>query len=186
MAQFKGTIFIATQMFATQEFGPQAVERILGELTKEDRELLAGISAVGWYPVEPILRFHHALERLHGNGSGKFEVCERLGEFSAEWAIKGILKIFVRFRSPQFLMEKNGTVWTRYHDTGRWEMDPEQPQRMSGKLKDFAVRDEAFCARLRGWVKGAVRMTGGRDPRVTEPRCRCRGDEYCEFAIEWK
>ena len=92
---------------------------VCSELDTSDRELLQGISAVGWYPIEPILRYHHVLERLYGNES-TFEVCERLGQFSAEWAIKGILKIFVRFKSPHFLMQKNGTLWGRYHDTGRW------------------------------------------------------------------
>jgi len=186
MAQFKGTIFIATQMFTEQTFGADAVARCMQQLDASDRDLLAGISAVGWYPVEPILRYHHALERVYGNGGDRFEVCERLGQFSAEWAIRGILKMFVRFKSPQFLMQKNGTVWSRYHDTGRWEMGPEQPQRMTGKLHEFAVRDAAFCARLRGWVKGAVKMTGGRDPQVSEPTCRCRGGEHCEFVVEWQ
>lgn len=186
MAQFKGTIFIATQMFAEQAFGPDAVERCLARLDPNDRELLRGISAVGWYPVEPILRFHHALELVHGNGAQGFAVCERLGQFSAEWAIKGILKVFVRFRSPQFLMEKNGAVWGRYHDSGRWEVRSDQPTHITGRLHDFAVRDEAFCARLRGWIRGAVKVTGGRNPRVSESCCRCHGADFCEFLIDWQ
>jgi hypothetical protein len=186
MAQFKGTIFIASQLFTERTFGPDAAERCLRELEPQDRALLQGISAVGWYPVEPILRYHHALQRLHGAADAGFDVCERVGEFSAEWAIKGILKVFVRFKSPHFLMQKNGAVWGRYHDSGRWEMGPEHPHRLSGRLYEFAVRDEAFCARLRGWVRGAVKMTGGRDPQVSEPSCRCHGAEYCEFVVEWR
>lgn len=185
MAQFKGTIFTATKLFTEDAFGCEAVERCMQELDASDRELLRGISAVGWYPVEPILHYHHALERVCGNGGG-FAVCERLGAFSAEWAIKGILKIFVRFKTPHFLLQKNGTVWSRYHDTGRWEMGPEAPTRLTGRLHDFAVRDEAFCARLRGWVAGAVEMTGGREPRVSESSCRCHGADYCEFVVEWQ
>ena len=186
MAQFKGTIFIASALFTERTYGGDAVEQCLQQLDAADRELLRGISAVGWYPVEPILRYHHALQRLHGAGDPGFGVCERLGEFSAEWAIKGILKVFVRFKSPQFLMEKNGAVWGRYHDSGRWEVGSEPHHRLVGRLYDFAVRDEAFCARLRGWVRGAVKITGGRDPQVSERNCRCRGAEYCEFVIDWQ
>lgn len=186
MAQFKGTIFIASTLFTERTFGADAVETCLQQLDAADRDLLRGISAVGWYPVAPILRYHHVLQRLHGAGDPNFGVCERLGEFSADWAIKGILKVFVRFKSPQFLMEKNGAVWGRYHDSGRWEVSAEHSRRIRGRLYDFAVRDEAFCARLRGWVRGAVKVTGGRDPQVIETSCRCRGAEYCEFAIEWQ
>lgn len=186
MAQFKGTIFVATQLFTEQTFGPEAVDRCLAQLEPGDRELLRGVSAVGWYPIEPILRYHHALEGLYGRGEGGFEVCEQLGEFSAEWAIKGILKVFIRFRSPQFLMEKNGAVWTRYHDTGRWEVASDEPNHIVGRLHDFAVCDPAFCARLRGWIRGAVKMTGGDNPQVVEARCRCRNADHCEFVIRWE
>jgi hypothetical protein len=186
MAQFKGTIFIASQMFTTQAFGPDAVEHCLEQLEPDERTLLRGISAVGWYPVEPVLHYHHALERMYGHGGQDYAVCERLGQFSAEWAIKGILKVFIRFKSPQFLMEKNGAVWGRYHDSGRWEVESSDPNHITGRLHDFAVRDEAFCARLRGWIRGAVKMTGGRNPRVVEPTCRCRGASYCEFVIDWQ
>jgi hypothetical protein len=186
MAQFKGTIFIATQLFTEQAFGPGAVEGCLLRLDPNDRELLRGISAVGWYPVEPILRFHHALELVHGSGAQGFPVCERLGQFSADWAIKGILKVFVRFRSPQFLMQKNGAVWSRYHDSGRWEVTSEQATHITGRLHDFEVRDPAFCARLRGWIRGAVKVTGGRNARVSESSCRCHGADFCEFQIDWQ
>ena len=87
-------------MFAEQTFGPgggRALSR--ASSMPSDRDLLRGISAVGWYPVEPILRFHHALERHLRQGREGFAVCERLGQFSAEWAIKGIFKVFIRFKT---------------------------------------------------------------------------------------
>jgi hypothetical protein len=186
MAQFKGTIFASARLFTEREFGTDAVERVLQRLEPADADLLRGVTAVGWYPVEPVLRYHHALEQLCGRPGSNFELCERLGTFSAEWAINSILKVFIRFKSPHFLMQKNATLWGRYHDSGRWETPPEEPGRVGGRLYEFAVQDEAFCARLRGWLCGAVKMTGGRDARASEPRCRCRGDEYCEYLVEYR
>jgi hypothetical protein len=183
MAQFKGIIFTSTRIYTDRTFGPEAVERCFARVGAADAAVLQGVSAVGWYPVEPILHYHHALQELYGRNDPS--VCENVGRFSAEWAFNTVLKIFLRFKSPQWLMEKHGSVWTRYHDTGRWELGPSEPKRILGRLHDFEVRDPAFCARLRGWISGAVSMTGGRNVRIAAPACRCDGDEYCEFDIRW-
>ena len=63
MSQFKGSVFESTRVFTETEFGAGATARVLAELDASDRELLSGISVLGWYPVEPILRYHHALGR---------------------------------------------------------------------------------------------------------------------------
>jgi hypothetical protein len=185
MAQFKGTVFLGTRIFTERAFGPGAVERCLSRLSASERAVLEGVTAIGWCPVEPVLRYHHVLEEVFGR-PGAFEVSERAGKFSAEWAMNTVLKLFVRFKSPHWLMGKHGAVWGRYHDSGRWEIAPEQPHRLSGRLFDFQVRDEAFCARLRGWLDGAVHLTGGKSVRVLEPACRCRGASACQFDVEWE
>lgn len=185
MAQFKGTVFISTQIFTDQRFGPGSSARCLARLDGPDRAALSGVSAVGWYPVGPVLKYHHALEELYGGGKG-FELCEEAGEFSAKWALNTVIRVFLRFKTPRWVLEKHASVWERYHDSGRWEViGQEASNAVSGRLFDFHVRDPAFCARLRGWLRGAALMTGGKNVRVTEPNCRCRGDEFCRYDVNW-
>lgn len=183
MAKFKGTVFESTRMFTQQHYGADAVARVLAELPDEDRKLLADVQAIGWYPVEPILRYHHALDRVFGRGD--LAVCTAAGRFSATWSMNTILKVFVRFKSPSWLVDKATRVWARYHDTGRWEVTGEGPQRVTGELVEYAVRDLAFCARLRGWLQGAIEATGGKNASVTELRCACRGHDRCVFEMSW-
>src|SRR5687768_13795327 len=107
-------------MFTEQRFGADGLARVLKELSAEDRALLSDVQAIGWYPVEPILRYHHALDRVFGNGD--LALCTAAGRFSATWSMNTILKVFVRFKSPLWLVDKATRVWGRYHDTGRWEV----------------------------------------------------------------
>jgi predicted hydrocarbon binding protein len=37
-----------------------------------------------------------------------------------------------------------------------------------------------------GWLEVALEMAGAKNVRITEPKCRARGDEYCEFEMEWQ
>jgi hypothetical protein len=183
LAQFKGTVFASTRDFTERRFGASAFGQILEALPVADREILSSVTHMGWYPVEPILRYHHALDRMFGRGD--LELCTEAGRYSAEWAINSILKVYVRFRSPHWLVDRATSVWRHYHDTGHWEVGPKELNTLSGKISDFAVRDLAFCARLRGWLAGAARLTGGRDPKVTELCCAVKGARYCEFECRW-
>jgi hypothetical protein len=183
VAKFKGTVFQSTRLFTEREFGADAVNRVLEKLPGEDRRLLSDVQAIGWYPVEPVLRYHHELDRLFGKGD--LALCTRAGRFSAGWSMNTVLKVFLRFTSPNWLIEKTTRVWDRYHDTGRWEVKNAVDRRFTGELHDFAVKDTAFCARLRGWLHGAVELTGGPNPTITETKCACRGDAACTFNISW-
>jgi len=184
LAKFKGTVFESTRMFTVQTFGPEAVERVLAELPADERNMLQDVHTISWYPVEPVLHFMRALDRVYGTGD--FKLCEQAGHFSAGWSMNTVLKVFLRFRSPVWLVDKATSVWSRYHDTGRWRVETTGPERMIGELRDFAVRDPAFCARLRGWLQGAIELTGGGSVNITELRCACRKDDHCAFSLEWK
>ena len=184
MAKFKGTVFESTRMFTLETFGPEGVDRVLSELDAADRDVLQSVQAIGWYPVEPVLHYLHALDRVFGNND--LAVCERAGRYSAGWSMNTVLKVFLRFRSPVWLVDRATSVWNRYHDTGRWSVESLSGERMLGELRDFAVRDPAFCARLRGWLQGAIELTGGDNATVTEVRCTNHKDDHCAFTLEWK
>jgi V4R domain len=182
-ANFKGTVFESTRMFTERQFGADGVAKVLAQLSPEDRLILSNVQAIGWYPVEPVLRYHHALDRTFGKGD--FALCTAAGKFSATWSMNTVLKVFLRFKSPTWLIDKATRVWGRYHDTGRWEVASPAPHRLVGTLSEYAVKDVAFCARLRGWLQGAVEATGGVNASITETRCACRGHESCVFLLSW-
>jgi hypothetical protein len=185
MAKFKGSVYESTRAFVQKEFGQEAVDRILAALPAQSRALLTSATAIEWLPVEPVLHFHHELE--HCFGTGDMSLCTRAGYFSAGWSMSSVLKMFVRMRSPFWLVDKAASVWSRYHDSGRWEVEPSDgAQRISARLIEFEVKDRLFCARLRGWLAGAVALTGGAGAECSEPRCRCRGHEYCSYLVTWK
>lgn len=183
LAHFKGTVFQSTQLFVQKEFGLEREGQVLAALSAEDRRVLSEVTPIAWVPVEPVLRYHHEMDRLCGKGD--LAVCTGAGRFSAGWSLNTVLKVFLRFKSPTWLIDRATRVWDRYHDTGRWVVTSPAPNKFIGELHDFAVRDEGFCARLRGWLAGAVELTGGKNAVVTETKCACRGQERCVFSVTW-
>lgn len=184
MAQFKGTIYTTAKLFTEQRFGHDAVERVLSELSEGQRDELVGVTPVGWYPTDATMAYHRALDRIYGKGD--LALCTELGVFSAGWALNTVLKFFLRFRSPNWIMERSSSLWGRYHDSGRWELMEHAEYPLYARLHDFELRDEAFCARFRGWLHGAIALTGGRHGQVDEPSCAARGDDACLFRARWQ
>jgi hypothetical protein len=183
LAHFKGTVFQSTKLFVEKEFGVERAGQVLAALSAEDRGALSEVTPIAWVPVEPVMRYHHEMDRLCGKGD--LAVCTRAGRFSAGWSLNTVLKVFLKFKSPNWLIERSTSVWNRYHDTGRWTTDLERPGKFASTLHEFAVRDPAMCARLRGWLVGAIELTGGRNASVQEVQCACRSGDKCVFAIEW-
>lgn len=184
MANFKGTIYTSTALFAEKTFGPDAIEHVLEALPMDDQRVLRGATAVGWYPAAPVMSFHRKLDELYGRGD--LSLCLDVGKFSAEWTLNAVLKMVLRLRTPNWLMERSTSLWERFHDSGRWELQHNGPVPLLAQLHDFEVRDSAFCVRFSGWLHGAIALTGGKEPEVAHPKCVCTGDPYCQFEGSWR
>jgi len=179
VAQSKGTIYLSVERFVLDRWGRETLAECLGDLSREDQAILDNVLAVGWYPLEPVIRFHRVVDRRMGRGD--LSLVEEIGRFSAEWQLNAFHKLILRFKNPQWMVSKAGSMWGRYHETGEWEVETPEEGMVVGRLRNFAVADECFCTRERGWFARAVELTGGRNVKVWEPKCRAKGAAYCEY-----
>jgi hypothetical protein len=180
----KGTLYVSVRMFTEERFGKEAPDKALRELSAEDRELLASSVAVGWYPIEPILRYHRAVDRIFGEGD--LALCTEIGRFGAEWQLNLFHKFILRFTSPIWFMEKGAKLWLTYFNHGRWEVSQPAPNQLLARLHDFPLADEAFCKREYGWFQRAAELTGAKQVKLVERQCRASGGTICEYFGEWR
>jgi predicted hydrocarbon binding protein len=179
MAQSKGTIYLSVEKFVIERWGEDALQECLREMPEEDRKVLHEVLAVGWYPLEPVILFHRIVDWKLGNGD--LALVQEIGRYSAEWQLNAFHMLVLRFKTPKWLLNKAAQMWSRYHESGEWEVDEPEPQTIVGRLYGFEVADACFCTRETGWFERAVELTGGKNVQITEPRCRSRGDSHCEW-----
>ena len=74
----KGIGFRNVQSFTLMRFGDQAYEKVLAQLSEEDRRVLGGIIPVGWYELALYARVIHAVNRLYGRGD--LSLLDQLGQ----------------------------------------------------------------------------------------------------------
>jgi hypothetical protein len=180
----KGAIYTAARMFTEKRFGKEAVGECLSKLDPADREILRGVIPMGWYPLEPTVRFGECVDRIYGTGD--LALVREIGRFSAEWQVNAFHKLILRFKPGEWLIQRGFNLWKQYHDTGRWEIEHPEPNHVVGRLQGFSVAMVGWCTRFQGWLTRAAELTGARDVVIEHPRCRARGDDLCEYNGNWK
>ena len=182
-AKTKGVAFLNVRAFTVERFGSGGWTATLDRLVVTDRQELANIITVGWYPLALYARLLRALEEAHG--AGDFALVVRQGRFQAERDLTTIQRVFLRMANPAFAVEKMGEYWRRFHDSGTWEIERATPTRVYGALVDWGVVDRVLCRELGGYMSRVLELVGAKDVNIEHPRCRAHGDARYEFHARW-
>jgi hypothetical protein len=182
-AKTKGVGFVNVRAFATERFGGSGWEQTIERLTLADRDVLAAVLPVGWYPLALYARLVRALDEAHGTGDLALVV--QLGRFEAERDLTTIHRIFLRMANPAWAIEKTDEYWRRSHDTGTWTIAQLSDTSIGGTLADWGVVDHALCRELVGYLGRVLELVGAKSVIMEHPRCRGRGDADCYFHARW-
>jgi len=167
-----GGSVLALRSYVERTQGAGSFDRLLDDLDPADAEpLRAIILPVNWYPVRSFAAALHATARLSGDPS----FYERYGAFAAEFEITSFQRVLLRFATPAFFMDRAGRLWSRFHDSGEWQVEG-SGKHLRGTLRGFAFVDPRYCRVLGAWIKRAGEMTGSRGD-VAHPECRARGSD---------
>jgi len=179
----KGGVLKSRLAFLEGRGGPEAVRRVLGTLLSEERALLSGeLDPAGWYPFETGSHLDAAIEAELGGGDALFR---EMGAQSARDNLSFAQRAFVRERDPHALLKGAASIYRLYYDTGRRTFERQGVRKVVLRTYDSSTFSRADCLTVVGWHEQVIAMCGGHNVRVTEVRCRTRGDEVCEYVCEW-
>ncbi|QRO00350.1 TIGR02265 family protein [Archangium violaceum] len=184
-ARIKGSVLITRLNLLRKQGGVERLQQVLQRLPAADRKVLEGvIMPIGWYPLELNLRLDDAI-------AGALSPKERarafveMGRASAEENLQGPHHVFIRKGDPHFLLSHAPEIYRLYYAVG--SRTYEKTGARSAVLRTVGAESvtEADCLTIIGWHQRAIEMSGGRDVRVDHPKCRARGNGYCEYLCSW-
>jgi hypothetical protein len=183
MQQIKGSVIKSRLAFVEEHFGKTGLERLLDSLPPADRQSLAMVLAIKWYPFDLGERLDDGIVRVLAAGDRQF--FERLGEASAEKNLTTVHKGFLNDRDPHAFLAKAPVIYRMYYESGRREY--ERTGDRAGMLTTFDA--ETFsapdCLTVVGWHRRALAMLGVADPLVAEEECRAKGGTVCRYRLSW-
>ena len=188
-ARCKGSILVHLKSYVVTTHGERAWEQMLAESTPEDRAVHDSlVIAGGWYPVRV---WNHALEHLLTRHSGvrtADDEMRRVAAYIADRDLNSVYKMVLRLGSPEFLLKRTDSLWSRYFDLGkfgseevgarRWKLWLDCPR--GEDVPDRFTCDPGVCA----WIEMGLKNTGV-NGSLKHTDCRFINGSRCEYAVTW-
>jgi len=181
----KGQSYNLLKKYAGEKFGADAWQETIQGMNSKDREAASKIILdVSWQPEKSFLDLLNALEEKFGRGS--YKLCRKIGSYSAKESVPRFYKLFIKFGDPAYVIRHAVSFWNQIHNHGKLEVSRTTPVSALARLHGYKTPDRAFCNYLMGYCEGVLEMSGAKNISISEVRCVCDGNEYCEFIGEWK
>ena len=162
----KGQSYNLLKKYADEKFGADAWQETIQGISSQSREAASKtILDVSWQPEKSFLDLLNALEEKFGRGG---------------------YKLFIKFGDPGYVIQHAVSFWNQIHNHGKLEVSRMTPVSALARLHGYKTPDRAFCNYLIGYFEGVLEMSGAKNISISEVRCVCDGNEYCEFIAEWK
>jgi hypothetical protein len=137
----------------------------------------------GWFDAGILVRL--MLGMTKGTHTSADKLYHRLGRQSCDDGLDMMFRIFVKMRSPVFLLKHLPQVWHNYYDEGQMILLGSDKTHAHLRLAGTRLDSTALCVRIAGWMERAVEMSGGREPKVEHSACVHLGQDVCEWQAEW-
>ncbi|MCI0636274.1 MAG: hypothetical protein L0206_20525 [Actinobacteria bacterium] len=181
----RGIVLKTYREVLRERFGEGGLGDVAGALEPETRDLFGSmIIATEWYPNRHIVNLYETIVRVHYGGQP--EGIRELGRISAKRDLRGVFKIFVVVVSPQYLVSKTASVWSRYFDHGRVQIMDQRRGFCRGKFFDVLSYSTAFWHEILGSCIGAIEAAGGKNVVVQIVSGGTAKDSTMESEIRWE
>jgi predicted hydrocarbon binding protein len=169
--------------FLKDRYGDEAVGGAIGKLAPQDKlQLEKTILDSSWYPIEAT----RVLSKLQSVLDGKVDISLEMGRYMAEYVFTGVYRMFLT-RDP--LSQGKKIVQASnyfYRDVHKLEVDVTGPVSCTVRYRLAKGKPSiATCNTRKGWWARALELAGAISVNITHPQCRARGQEVCEFLVEW-
>lgn len=182
--EVKGTAVIAIREYVKKNYSG-GYKKWLESLTPASQNIFAdAIDSSRWYPVE-----NGALEptikigELFHEGDIKNGAWNS-GIFSAEKALTGIYKIFVKASSPAFIVQRASRVFATYYQPCEINVSRSDEKSVSMELTGFKADYEVIEFRILGWIQRALEISGAQNVKI-DSQFKQGEQEIKEIKIFW-
>lgn len=182
--EVKGTAVKTIPMFITKKY-PDKYDDWYQSLSKESQDFIKeGLITNKWYPVkETAMGLTKALADTVFNGDERQAGFE-CGRFSADEALTGIYKIYVRASSPNHIIDRANRAFTAYYSPSEMKVVDKSDKSVTVHV----TQEESYPIvefRIAGWMQRALEISGCKNVSVDITKSRTSGDDVTEFVMRW-
>jgi hypothetical protein len=107
------------------------------------------------------------------------------GRYSAETALTGIYKFFIKAASPFFIVDRAGKIFTTYYSPSSMEVVEKGSNYVVLHITRFDEPSLVIESRIAGWIERAMEIHGFGTVLVDITGSLAKGDSLTEFRVSW-
>ena len=168
-----------------RKFHPDKFSTWLDSLPEKSRQIFSGgVMPSGWYSLEDA-----AVIPTKALGMLIFDDAEKgawqCGRYSAESALTGIYKFFIKTASPVFIIERAGKIFSTYYQPSEMKLVEKGSEYVVLHITKFDEPNILIEKRIAGWIERAMEIHGLGYVSVTIDKSLTRGDAVTEIRVKW-
>ena len=183
--EVKGSAVVILPKFIKSSFGTKNFNLWLDSLSEEAKEVYKSkVLITSWFPLKTI--FTEPTRKMcdlfyKKDIMGAWEV----GRFSAEYALKGFYKAYVKVATPQALTKRASQIFSTYYRPSSMKIDDISEKRTILKITEFPEMDIIVEMRILGWIEKILEICGCRNISLNVVKSLCHGDSVSEIELTW-
>ncbi|HZS38281.1 MAG TPA: hypothetical protein VFF06_15695 [Polyangia bacterium] len=183
--QIKGVALRGMLAAARKLHGDSFLEAMLAHLPPQTARLVraGGFLSGGWYPLATFRELNHAAQRAAGLGP---ELSRALAREATADDFRGIYRVLTFVLSPEFVIKRAPTLFSRYYDTGRMEVVRAVSGSAQARFSGCVGFDRSVWQGVAGGCVAVLEACGGQDVDVRATDGGNDGDEHLFLAATWK
>lgn len=182
--EVKGTAVKSICDFVKTNF-PEKYTLWLNSLPDKSRRIfLTGVSTPDWYPIhDGAIVPTKALGDMFYNDSKKGAWLS--GRYSADVALTGIYKVYVKLSSPGHIIERTSRIFAAYYQPSEITTANRTDKSVSVVITKFAQPHDVIEYRIAGWMERALEISGCKDVKVDIVKSLTKNQGVTEYRITW-
>ena len=183
--EIKGTAVKTIPEFVRENYTSEYANWV-NALSDNSREIVSNVKSSQWYPmqyggVEPTRK----VAEIFFNSDIKKGAWE-LGRYSADVALHGIYKLYVKFSSPGHIISRASRVFSAYYSPSKMHVAEHREKSVKLIMSEFENPSEVIEYRIGGWIERALEISGCNDIVVEIPESFTKGHDKTVFSCKWK
>jgi hypothetical protein len=168
-----------------RKFHPEKYSDWMELLPESSRQIFAGsVMPSNWYSLQDA-----AIVPTEALGKLIFDDAEKgawqCGRYSAESALTGIYKFFIKAATPFFIIERAGRIFSTYYQPTVMEVVEKGNDYVILHITLFDEPSSLIEGRIAGWIEKAMEIHGVSFVTVDIKKSLAKGDPLTEIFVKW-
>jgi hypothetical protein len=183
--EIKGTAVASIMDYVKSNF-PENFNDWLSELPDDSKKIFTDlIDPTKWYPIqEAAIAPTRIIGDLFFDGD-YIKASRESGKHSAQKALTGIYKIFVKGSSTSYIVERASRIFSTFYRPCEMTIKSKIKNTVVLQISNMNINDEVVEYRIIGWIQRAMEISGARNVICKILLSVARGDATTEIEIRW-